>query len=87
MVNVTTQKILSNYKIIWEAKTITEEEFVYDSLQNDIFFTIIQNINIHMMHLSKEFGSSCEDNQNKKDEDLETVSNPKNKESSQGTRR
>ena len=78
IVDATTEKIVRNYQGMWEARTLTEEEFVYDSLQNNIFVAIILNTNIYMMHLKNGFGSSWENDEyagRGNDVEMETVSN------------
>jgi len=54
MIEATTKNILRNYAIQWESHSLTEEEFVYDSLNNAAFFAMIQDTQIHLLHLSDE---------------------------------
>ena len=42
------------YDCFYEDDIITEEEFIYDSLNNDPFFTVLKNTSITMLHLENE---------------------------------
>ena len=42
------------YDCFYEDDIITEEEFIFDSLDNDKFFSILKNTNITMLHLENE---------------------------------
>lgn len=42
------------YDSFYEDDIITEEEFIFDSLDNDPFFTVLKNTNITMLHLENE---------------------------------
>ena len=69
--------IIRNYTIIWESQTITEEEFVYDSLNNAKFFAMIQSTKIHLLHLSKEamvFSDDMEDIKSPNEDELHNIS-------------
>ena len=69
--------IIRNYTIIWESLTITEEEFVYDSLNNTEFFAMIQSTKIHLLHLSNEakvFWDDMEDIKSPNEDELQNIS-------------
>ena len=42
------------YDCFYEDDIMTEEEFIFDSLDNDPFFTVLKNTNITMLHLENE---------------------------------
>ena len=42
------------YDCFYEDDIMTEEEFIFDSLNNDPFFTVLKNTSITMLHLENE---------------------------------
>ena len=54
MVRKNVQSIMKNYDQSYEESTISEEEFVYDSLQNNELFKIMSKTNIKALHLANE---------------------------------
>ena len=45
---------MKNYIEGWELETITEEEFIFDSLRNRRFFDVFKNAELHMLHCVNE---------------------------------
>ena len=77
-----TQDIIRNYVGLWEFTTLSEEEFVYDSLQNESFYNIMKNTDIHILHLGTEAGPIWENISDIESPDEEESENIKVKESS-----
>ena len=68
--------INENYEEVWEEETMTEEEFIYDSLRNRPFFDIIDNIDLHWLHLVNGSSSLWEKiTQNDNEKSFETPLN------------
>ena len=45
---------MAGFDSFYEDDIMTEEEFIFDSLDNDPFFTVLKNTNITMLHLENE---------------------------------
>ena len=45
---------MAGFDSFYEDDIMTEEEFIFDSLNNDPFFTVLKNTNITMVHLENE---------------------------------
>ena len=54
MLQINVEQIMACYDCFYEDDIITEEEFIYDSLNNDPFFTVLKNTSITMLHLENE---------------------------------
>ena len=54
MLQFNVEQIMACYNCFYEDDIITEEEFIFDSLNNDPFFTVLKNTNITMLHLENE---------------------------------
>ena len=54
MVRRNVQAIMRTYNQSFEEDTISEEEFVYDSLQNKELFKILSKTNVKSLHLANE---------------------------------
>ena len=88
MIEATTNNIIRNYPILSESHILTEEEFVYDSLNNAAFFAMIQDTKIHMLHLSDEaklFWDDKEDIESHNKDELHSISIEDNIESLSAT--
>ena len=54
MLQTNVEQIMACYDCFYEDDIITEEEFIFDSLHNDPFFTVLKNTSITMLHLENE---------------------------------
>ena len=72
---------MKNYVDCWEVQTITEEEFIFDSLRNRPFFDIFKKAELHMLHCVNE-GSSLWDNTTQSDDEKSFETSKDNNEDS-----
>ena len=54
MLQTNVEQIMACYDCFYEDDIITEEEFIFDSLNNEPFFTVLKNTSITMLHLENE---------------------------------
>ena len=54
MIRGNVETIMRHYHQSYEGESISEEEFVYDSLQNKELFKILSNTNIKALHLAND---------------------------------
>ena len=83
-----TQDIIRNYVGLWEFTTLSEEEFVYDSLQNESFYDIMKNTNIHILHLGTEadpIWANISDIESPNEEEMENITDKESSDLIQST--
>ena len=54
MLQIKVEQIMAGFDSFYEDDIMTEEEFIFDSLNNDPFFTVLKNTSITMLHLENE---------------------------------